>query len=80
MAQMIGDAINQASANFVDALTRLLPRLVITITIVVLGWLIAMLLRGLVRLVLGWLRFGPAAERFGIDVMAEKLSALYASL
>ena len=66
MAQMIGDAINQASANFVDALTRLLPRLVITITVVVLGWLIAMLLRGFVRLVLGWLRFGPAAERFGI--------------
>jgi hypothetical protein len=66
MAQMIGDAINQASANFVDALTRLLPRLVITITVVVLGWLIAMLLRGLVRLVLGWLRFGAAAERFGI--------------
>ena len=66
MAQMIGDAINQASANFLDALTRLLPRMVITITVVVLGWLIAMLLRGLVRLVLGWLRFGPAAERFGI--------------
>lgn len=66
MAQMIGEAINQASANFVDALTRLLPRMVITITVVVLGWLIAILLRGLVRMILGWLRFGAAAERFGI--------------
>jgi hypothetical protein len=66
MAQMIGDAINQASANFVDAVSRLLPRLVITVTVVVLGWLIAMLLRGLVRMVLGWLRFGQAAERIGI--------------
>ena len=30
MVQMIGDAISQAGANFVDALTRLLPRLVTT--------------------------------------------------
>jgi hypothetical protein len=67
MAQMIGEAINQASANFVDALTRLLPRMVITITVVVLGWLIAILLRGLVRMILGWLRFGAAADRFGIS-------------
>lgn len=66
MAQMIGEAINQASANFVDALTRLLPRLVITISVVVLGWLIAMLLRSIVRLVLGWVRFDAAADRLGI--------------
>lgn len=66
MAQMIGDAINQAAANFVEALTRLLPRLVTTITIILLGWLIAILLRGAVRIVLGWLRFNAAAERLGI--------------
>ena len=58
-----------------DALTRLLPRLVITITVVVLGWLIAMLLRGLVRLVLGWLRFGAAAERFGIAAPSDRRPA-----
>jgi len=66
MAQMIGDAINQAGTNFVDAVTRLLPRLVTTIAIVGVGWLIAILLRGILRLVLGWLRFNRGAERLGI--------------
>ena len=67
MAQMIGDAINQAGVNFLDALTRLLPRMVITIVIVLLGWLIAILLRGIVRIVLGWLRFNAAADRLGVS-------------
>lgn len=66
MAQMIGQAINQAAASFVDALTQLLPRLVTTIAIIALGWLIAILLRGIVRMVLGWLRFNAAAERVGV--------------
>src|SRR5215510_15600809 len=66
MAQMIGNAINQASAHFVDALTRLLPRMVITITVVALGWLIAILLRSVVRVVLRWLHFNAGAERIGI--------------
>jgi len=66
MAQMIGDAINQAGANFVETLTRLLPRLVITVAVVALGWLIAMILRSIVRVVLGWLRINAAAERMGI--------------
>jgi hypothetical protein len=66
MAQMIGDALNQAGTNFVDALTRWLPRLVTMIAIVVAGWLIAYLLRGIVRLVLRWLHFNAGAERAGI--------------
>lgn len=66
MGQMISDAISQAGANFVDALARLLPRLVTTVAIVAVGWLIAILLRGLVRVVLRWLRFNAAAERLGI--------------
>jgi hypothetical protein len=66
MAQMIGDAINQAGANFVESLTRLLPRMVTTIVIIAVGWLIALLLREIVRAVLGWLRLNAAAERTGI--------------
>ena len=66
MAQMIGDAINQAWANFIETLTRLLPRMVITIAVVALGWFIAMLLRTIVRALLGWLRINAAAERIGI--------------
>ena len=66
MFQMIGDAINQAWANFIETLTRLLPRMVITVAVVALGWLIAMLLRTIVRALLGWLRINAAADRMGI--------------
>jgi hypothetical protein len=66
MAQMIGDAINQAGANFYESLTRLLPRMVTTVVIIAVGWLIALLLREVVRAVLGWLRLNAAAERTGI--------------
>jgi hypothetical protein len=66
MGQMIVDAVNQAGTNFVESLTVFLPRVVTTMTIVVIGWLIAMLLRGIVRLVLGWVRINSAAERLGL--------------
>ena len=67
MTQMIGDAINQAGANFVETLTRLLPRLVTTVTIVAVGFLIALLLRSAVRVVIRWLRLRAAADRTGIS-------------
>lgn len=67
MTQMIGDAINQAGANFVESLTRLLPRMVTTITIIAVGWLIALLLREIVRVGFRWLRLSAAADRTGIS-------------
>jgi hypothetical protein len=66
MFQMIADAINQAGVNFVDALVRLLPRMVTTITIIAVGWLIAIFLRGVVRITLGWFKVGPRVERVGL--------------
>jgi hypothetical protein len=66
MFQMIVDAVNEAGANFIDSLTAFLPRFVTTVIIVAIGWLIAYLLRSVVRLVLGWLRVNAAAERLGL--------------
>ena len=66
MAQMIANAIRQAGTNFVDSLATFLPRMVTTLAIILVGWLIAMLLRALVRVVLGWVRINVAAERFGV--------------
>jgi len=66
MAQMITDAVRQAGVNFVDSLAEFLPRLVTTLAIVAAGWLIAMFLRTVVRLLLGWLRFNAGAERVGV--------------
>jgi hypothetical protein len=66
MLKMIGDAIHQAGVNFLEGLADLLPRLATTITIVLVGWLIAMIFRGAVRFVLKWLRFNVGAERIGL--------------
>ena len=66
MAQMIANAIRQAGTNFVDSLALFLPRMVTTLAIIAVGWLIAMLMRTLVRGLLGWLRINRAAERFGV--------------
>jgi hypothetical protein len=66
MAQMIANAIRQAGTNFVESLSVFLPRMVTTLAIIIVGWLIAMLLRTMVRAVAGWLRINVAAERFGV--------------
>lgn len=66
MAQMIANALRQAGTNFVEGVALFLPRMVTTIVIIAVGWLIAVLLRTVVRSVLGWLRVNPAAERFGV--------------
>jgi len=66
MAQMIADAVSQAGANFVESVALFLPRVVTTISIIAVGWLIAILLRTVVRFVLRWVRFNAAAERLGV--------------
>jgi hypothetical protein len=66
MAQMIANAISQAGTNFVESLALFLPRVVTTLAIIVVGWLIAMLLRTVVRSLLGWVRINRASERFGV--------------
>jgi hypothetical protein len=63
---MIANAIRQAGTNFVESLALFLPRVVTTLAIILVGWLIAMLLRTLVRSFLGWVRINVAAERFGV--------------
>jgi hypothetical protein len=66
MAQMIASAIRQVGTNFVESLAMFLPRMVTTLAIILVGWLIAMLLRTLVRALLGWARLNVASERFGV--------------
>lgn len=66
MAQMIANAISQAGTNFVEALAAFLPRVVTTLAIILVGWLIAILMRTVVRVLLGWARINVAAERFGV--------------
>jgi len=65
MTQLIANAVRQAGANFVESVNFFLPRVVTTLAIILVGWLIAALLRTVIRFVLKWLRFNVGAERIG---------------
>jgi hypothetical protein len=69
MAQMIANAVRQAGTNFVEAIALFLPRMLTTVSIVLVGWLIAATLRAVVRWALGWLRFNAACDRIGLTPM-----------
>lgn len=72
MGQMIADALWRAWLNFLDGLTLVLPRVLAMLTIVVAGWLIALVLGFLTRRVLGWLKFNRLVERSGAAQLLKK--------
>jgi hypothetical protein len=65
MAQEILDALRHAWANYLGAIMLFLPRVLATLSILVVGWLLAVILRFATRRVLGWLRFNTLAVRTG---------------
>lgn len=69
---MILDALRQAWENFLGGLAAFLPRALATLSIVVAGWLMAALLRRLMRVLLGWVRFQRFAERSGAAELLRK--------
>ncbi len=72
MGEMVLDAIRQASTNFLRTAAELVPRAVVTLSIVLVGWLIAALLKRLTRAVLVRAGFPRLCERQGV---AEALRA-----
>jgi hypothetical protein len=72
MLQMVWEGIRQAGLNFIDAVTALLPRVLITLSVIVAGWLIARVVRWITRSILTRVGFGRLSERQG---MAETLRA-----
>jgi hypothetical protein len=66
MAQMIADTVGQAWSNFLHSVALYLPRVLATLSIVIVGWLIAAMLRVLTRWILRWVRFDALSERAGL--------------
>ena len=66
MAQMIADAVGRAWTNFLDAIVLYLPRVLATLSIVIVGWLIAWALRVITRAALRSVRFDALMERLGV--------------
>lgn len=70
MGEMVLQAIQQASTNFLRSAAELVPRAVVTLSIVLVGWLAATILRRLTRLILVRTGFPRLCERQGVaDVL-----------
>ena len=69
MAQRVLEAIEQAGTNFVESVAELLPRAVVTLSIIVVGWFIAIMLKWLTRWVLGRVGFDRLCERFELAAL-----------
>lgn len=72
MAEAIVDALRETGATYLAALKAFLPRLLATISIVAVGWLISMGMRFIVRRLLGLVRFNALAQRTGTAEVLRK--------
>jgi hypothetical protein len=72
MLETIGSALSPAWMNFMDGVAIYLPRVLAMLSLVLAGWVIAMVVAFLVRTLLGWLKFNRLAQRFGIGELFRK--------
>lgn len=66
MADMVFQTLRQAGENFVASTAEILPRVVLTTSIVVVGWFIAIVLRWLTRVAFSRLGLARLCERQGV--------------
>ncbi len=66
MVEMIFQALEQAGLNFLRSARDVLPRIVLTLSIVLVGWVIAVFLRWVTRTMLARLGFGRLCARQGV--------------
>lgn len=69
MTEMVVTALREAASNFFQSGAALLPRIVITTSIVLVGWLIATICRRVTRYVLTRVGFGRLCDRQGLSEM-----------
>jgi hypothetical protein len=69
MIEMVFQALEQAGRNFLESAAELVPRLVLTLSIVLVGWLIAGVMRWATRTLLARLGFGRLCARQGVTEM-----------
>jgi hypothetical protein len=69
MAEMVFQALEQAGTNFLRSTAELMPRVLMTASIVIVGWLIAIVMKWITHSVLTRLGFGRLCERQGVAHM-----------
>jgi hypothetical protein len=65
MNEMIWNGFNQAFENLVRMVADFLPRLVVMLAIVVVGWIIAFVLKRVLRALLRWIKLDRLSEESG---------------
>jgi len=72
MNEMIWNGFHQAFENLVRMVADFLPRLIVMLAIVVVGWIIAFVLKHILRSVLGWLKLDRLSEESGASHVLRK--------
>jgi Mechanosensitive ion channel, conserved TM helix len=72
MAEMFLEILRDTWTNYASAARAFLPRVLATLSIVLVGWLLALLFALLTRKVLGWIRLERLSERTGTAELLKK--------
>lgn len=72
MLDAIVKTLRDTWSGYLDAVVVILPRLLSTLSVILVGWLIAASARWLTARALGWLRLGRLAERTGAAELLRK--------
>jgi len=72
MNEMIWNGFRQAFENLVRMVADFLPRLIVMLAIVVVGWIIAFLLKSIFRSVMRWVKLDRLSEESGASHVLQK--------
>ncbi|HEY6291876.1 MAG TPA: hypothetical protein VI455_09995 [Terriglobia bacterium] len=72
MVDYFMQSLQHSLGNFIDLVLQFLPRLLAMLIIIAVGWLIALLLRLVVKYAFTWLRFNRVSASAGITQMLAK--------
>lgn len=73
MGHEISETLQSALRQFAELLARFLPRLLAALALLILGWLLAFVLRAVTRRVFLWIRFDQLVDRVGLGAGIRKL-------
>jgi hypothetical protein len=72
MSEMIWNGLNQAFANLSRMIADFLPRVVVMLAIILVGWIIALVLKSILRSILDWMKLDRLAEKSGATHVLQK--------
>jgi len=72
MGDYIVGSLERSLGNFIDLVTQFLPRLLAMLIIIAVGWLIALLLKLMVKYAFKWLRFSRVGASAGLAQLLAK--------